>query len=186
MEKRLTLKCNTFLKQFKINIKNFIDENMQIDNTQYNELMQYIFDYDTISITKDDFTKRKRVKNVVPFHDRCCALRANGEQCTRRKKASEKFCGTHIKGIPHGELSNNNNNDSVPSNIKREVWAQDIAGIIYYIDAENNVYNHHDIINNIVNPKVIAKYEKITKTSVKNNDIIEEHIYSIPTLFNKK
>ena len=184
MEKRLTTKCNGYLKQFKINIKNYIDSNVNIDPEEYNSLMQYIFDYNNISITKEDFTKRKRVKNIVPYHERCCALRANGEQCTRRKKDSDKFCGTHIKGTPHGEISNQNNSDDIP-NIKKEVWAQDIAGIIYYIDAENNVYDHNDIINNITNPKIIAKYEKITKTSIKNNDVHEEHIYSIPSLFNK-
>ena len=186
MEKRLAQKCNTYLKKFKINIKQYIDENITMDESQYTELMQFIFDYDAISITKEDFTKRKRVKNIVPFHERCCALRANGQQCTRRKKDSDKFCGTHIKGIPHGEISANDNNTASKSNIKKEVWAQDIAGIIYYIDSENNVYNHNDIVNNIVNPKIIAKYEKITKTTIRNNDIHEEHSYSIPTLFNKK
>ena len=68
---------------------------------------------------------------------------------------------------------------------KREVWAQDISGIIYYIDANNNVYDHNDILNNIVNPKIIAKYEKITKTTIKNDDVHEENIYSIPALFKK-
>lgn len=185
MEKRLTIKCNGYLKQFKINIKNYIDEHVSIEEQDYNSLMQFIFDYNNILISKEDFTKRKRVKNVVPYHERCCAMRANGEQCTRRKKTAEKFCGTHIKGIPHGEISNQNTDDNI-SNIKKEVWAQDIAGIIYYIDAENNVYDHNDIINNIVNPKIIAKYEKITKTTIKNNDVHEENIYSIPSLFNKK
>ena len=44
---------------------------------------------------------------------------------------------------------------------KVEVWAEDINGIIYYIDKFNNVYDHNDIINGIPDPKVIAKYEKI-------------------------
>jgi hypothetical protein len=109
-------------------------------------------------------------------------LRANNEQCTRRKKNSEKFCGTHIKGIPHGEISNDNKN--VQTIIKKEIWAQDINGIIYYIDDENNVYEHTDIINNIMNPKIIAKYEKITKTTIEKDKVNEEQIYSIPSLFN--
>ena len=37
-------------------------------------------------ICKDDLQKRKRIKNIVPSNDRCIALRANLEQCTRRKK----------------------------------------------------------------------------------------------------
>jgi hypothetical protein len=51
---------------------------------------------------------------------------------------------------------------------KVEVWAQEIQGIIYYIDKSFNVYQTEDIMQGKVNPKVIAKY-------VKNGDT-----YSIP------
>jgi hypothetical protein len=54
---------------------------------------------------------------------------------------------------------------------KVEVWAQDIKGIIYYIDKSNNVYKAEDIMSNKKNPSVIAKYEK-------NGDD-----YTIPGLF---
>ena len=52
-----------------------------------------------------DFVKRKRVKNTIPTENRCSAKRACGQQCTRRKKGESCFCGTHIKGIPHGEIN---------------------------------------------------------------------------------
>ena len=45
-----------------------------------NELVQFIYDYPQLSFLPQDFQKRKRVKNIVPFFERCCALRANGEQ----------------------------------------------------------------------------------------------------------
>jgi hypothetical protein len=41
-----------------------------------------------------------------------------------------------------------------------EVWAQDIQGIVYYIDKSNNVYQAEDIVSNKINPKIIAKYLK--------------------------
>ena len=37
---------------------------------------------------------------------------------------------------------------------------QDIKGIQYFIDEENNVYNHEDVIANKINPRVIAQYTK--------------------------
>ena len=43
---------------------------------------------------------------------------------------------------------------------KVEVWAQDILGIIYYIDKNGNVYQAEDIVSNKQNPKIIAKYVK--------------------------
>ena len=55
-----------------------------------------------------------------------------------------------------------------PNTQKIEVWAQDIQGIVYYIDKAYNVYQAEDIIINKLNPKIIAKY-------IKNGDV-----YSIP------
>ena len=43
---------------------------------------------------------------------------------------------------------------------KIELWAQDIQGIIYYLDKCNNVYSAEDIVSNKLNPKVFAKYTK--------------------------
>jgi hypothetical protein len=103
--------------------------------------------------------KRKRVKNFVPIFDRCCAKRATSEQCTRRKKEGFEYCGTHIKGTPHGIIDTQDNEVKVNTQ-KIEVWAQDIQGIIYYIDKFNNVYQAEDIVVNKVNPKIIAKYIK--------------------------
>ena len=40
------------------------------------------------------------------------------------------------------------------------MFAQDIQGIIYYIDKNSNVYQAEDIIINKINPKIIAKYVK--------------------------
>jgi hypothetical protein len=120
--------------------------------------LQYIYDYERLSFAKEDFQKRKRVKNFVPIFDRCCAKRANEERCTRRKKDGCEYCGTHLKGTPHGIVDV----QEEPTNTtqKVEVYAQDIQGIIYYIDKNQNVYQAEDIVSNKTNPKVIAKYLK--------------------------
>ena len=111
--------------------------------------------------------KRKRVKNVVHLSDRCCAKRASGEQCTRRRKdTTSEYCGTHLKGTPHGICDLEE--DAKPQGHKIEVWAQDIQGIIYYIDKNNNVYQTEDIMYGKNNPNIIAKYVKVAD------------IYSIP------
>ena len=56
---------------------------------------------------------------------------------------------------------------------KIEVNAIDIKGIVYYLDQVGNVYDTEDVISNVKNPRIIAKYEK-------NGDN-----YSIPELFGK-
>ena len=96
--------------------------------------------------------------------------RANGEQCTRRKKDECEFCGTHSKGQPYGMVDGEQANISTVK--KCEVWVQEIKGIQYFIDANNNVYNHEDILQNKTTPEVIGKY-------VKNGDE-----YSVPQFEN--
>ena len=133
----------------------------------YTAIMNFIYEADKLKLTKDDFAKRKRVKNAVPMFDRCHAKRANGEQCTRRKKEGCMCCGTHAKGTPHGMFDGL---DAPSTNIKVETWVQDIKGIMYHIDAQGNVYDPEDIVANKINPNIIAK-------CVKN----EHGTYSIPS-----
>jgi len=167
MERKINKKVENYISNFKDDIKNKI-QLMGLDmNEEITLLLQFIYDYDRLTLDKEDFAKRKRIKTFVPIFDRCCAKRANGEQCTRRKTLNNDLCGTHIKGFPYGKVEPN---EEVKLNTQKvEVWAQDIKGIIYYIDKFNNVYDNTDIIKNITNPKIIAKYVK----DINNN-------YSIP------
>ena len=158
MEKRLNKKVETYITSFKDNIREKTTQMGMTNNEDVNKLLQYIYDYERLSFAKEDFEKRKRVKNFVPVFDRCCAKRASNEQCTRRKKGDSEFCGTHLKGIPHGKMTGQNEPKNTTHKI--EVYAQDIQGIIYYIDNNNNVYQAEDIVSNKVNPKIIAKYLK--------------------------
>ena len=166
MEKKINRKIEEWTQTFKHNIKDVI---LNTDNKQ--EIVDFIYNYPGLQLDKFDFTKRKRVKNIVPLCDKCCALRANGEQCSRRKRDGSEYCGTHIKGIPHGRIS-----AKPPKKTHKtvQVWIQEIHGISYYIDKFNNVYDHHDIVNNRKDPKIIAKYTN------------EGGSYNIPSLFNKK
>jgi hypothetical protein len=72
-----------------------------------------------------------------------------------------------VKGIPHGVLTSPAI-IAVPTK-KKEIWVQEIKGIDYHIDNENNVYKHEDIISNKQNPSVIAKWT-----------LTEEGQYKIP------
>lgn len=158
MEKRLNTKIEGYITTFKDDIRSKIEQMGCSGDDNINQLLVYIYDYAHPCLSKEDFQKRKRVKNFVPIFDRCCAKRATNEQCTRRKKEGSEYCGTHMKGTPHGIVDNQEENKVTTQKI--EVWAQDIQGIIYYIDKTNNVYQAEDILSNKVNPKIIAKYLK--------------------------
>ena len=181
MEKQITQKIEQYQLAFKNDIKSWLTENnvnlVDRKNSAIlnSEFLQFIYDYVSVDITEGDFKKRKRIKNVVPQFELCIAKRANGEQCTRRKKTdgevatdeNPNFCGTHVKGTPHGVVSTDFEMPKL--NTKVEVWVKDIKGINYYIDNNHNVYKPEDILTNKMNPSVIAKWVKIT-----------DDVYSIP------
>lgn len=177
-------KLDDFFVNFKNDIKTKSEEfglyhkdNNNETNENINKLIQFVFDYKRFDLTKDDFLKRKRSKSSVENSERCCAKRANGEQCTRRKKENDLYCGTHIKGIPHGYCGETESNDDKIVENKQHainIWAQEIKGIIFYIDSEFNVYKMEDIMSNKHNPEIIAKYIK----GISNGS----DTYSIPEL----
>lgn len=158
MEKRVNNKIETYVVSFKQELANKIKRVNFDDQSLQSDLLEYIFDYERLCLTKEDFVKRKRIKNAIPTLNRCSAKRANGEQCTRRRKNNCNFCGTHEKGRPHGLI----NQDSKPSDEIRniEVRAQEIMGIVYYIDNYNNVYKTEDILSEKKNPEIIGRYEE--------------------------
>lgn len=156
MERRLNKKFEDYITSFKNDIRDKINTIKFEENDKINELMGYVYDYERLVFKKEDISKRKRVKNTIPETNRCNARRANNEQCTRRKKDGCEYCGTHIKGAPHGLITENISYNEVAC--KLEIIAQEIGGIVYYIDENTNVYNTEDVMNNKENPQIIAKY----------------------------
>lgn len=164
MEVRLTNKIGSYQSLFKTEIQTYLKDNRlqikdQENNDKTSDFLKFIFDHDNLVLSKQDFLKRKRIKNTVPTYERCIACRANGDQCTRRRKTADTlYCGTHSKGLPHGKIDLEINKE--PSVKKIEIWIEDINGIIYYIDKNNNVYLPQDIIENSTDPRVIASWDK--------------------------
>ena len=158
MEKRLNSKIEQYSTTFKNSIRDKISELQLQEETKVNELLQFVYDYDRFQFLKDDFIKRKRVKNSIPSLNRCSAKRSNGEQCTRRRKEACEFCGTHSKGTPHGLI----NADTTEENVlqKIDVFVINVNGIAYYVDNNKNVYCTEDVLDNRQNPKMVARYTK--------------------------
>ena len=162
MEHRIIKKVETYQVNFKDVIKEWIAKQqvsiIGVNNVdKKSEFLQFVYDYTGINITQEDFQKRKRIKNQVPHCERCIAKKAEGEeQCSRRKK-DESFCGTHIKGTPHGVITPENV-ENVATTTKVETWVQEIKGIHCHIDASENVYYAEDIMARKPNPRIVAKY----------------------------
>ena len=160
MEKRINKKIENYISDFKDKIREKANESGLCKDPNVSHLIQYILDYEDLNLTKEDFMKRKRVKNTVPIQQRCLAKRANGEQCTRKKKEGCDYCGTHTKGVPCSIMDKNDGDAPKMNQESVNIWVQNIKGIEYFIDGSNNVYKHEDVINNSTNPRIIAKYVK--------------------------
>ena len=158
MERRLTNKASHYVSTFKTDMKEKIMETPMSEEVRQ-DLVKFLYDYNGLVFTREDLVKRKRVKNIVPLYERCCAKRANDEQCTRRKKSGNEYCGTHLKGTPNG-IMDASSTENISTTHRVEVWAQEIAGITYYIDSGGNVYEAEDIVMNKTNPKIVAHYVK--------------------------
>lgn len=162
MEKRIISRCKEITSNLKTNIINIIENDSQVDVDLRNRLSLLIKNIPETLLNKDDFTRRKRSKSSIPVYLRCNAMRANGEQCSRKKKGGLEYCGTHEKNRPHGEFENNL--EKTDNELKKtEVYLTEINGIAYYIDSKNNVYNSQDILENKEVPRKIGTY------SVNNN-----------------
>ena len=174
MERRIANRVREHEQTMKNEIQRWLSDNNSsicesTGNDKTSEFLKFVYDLAPLEFTSIDFLRRKRIKNDAPYYERCTAKRADGCQCTRRKREDSIYCGTHMKGTPHGTVTFENN--TVEQIKKIEVWVEDINGIQYYIDADNNVYEHKDIINGSKNPNIIAQYHKN-----------EMGVYSIPSL----
>ena len=163
MEKRVIQKVkdhNTALKHTIVqnisDLKARYENGEVINSDDFDSLIRKVYESTNIEFTDSDFTKRSRTKNTVPIEERCSALRANEDRCTRRRKNGIDFCGTHEKGQPHGVVQDETASGTTYD--KKEVWAQDFGGIIYYIDMNNNVYKTEDVMNNELDPTIIARW----------------------------
>ena len=157
MEKRISTIVNCHINDYKDQLNEYVKKNSNL--LENDELITIINSIKCINFNKEDFMKRKRVKSVVAQYMRCIAKRASGEQCSRKKRENCKYCGTHEKNRPHGEISD----FIAPENnlTKIEVKLQEINGVLYYIDNNNNIYCTEDIVTNKISPKIIGKYKFI-------------------------
>jgi hypothetical protein len=158
--------------ELKRSILDIINREQYDDDLNIVSLRHIVSMYEPKEQTQDNSslkTGRPRVP-VLPS-EQCGAKKSSGLQCTRRRKNAEKYCGTHMKGCPHGDISNNVN-ETAKTRYTVNVWMQVIDEIPFYIDDDRNVYQADDIISNKVNPRVIAKYE-----------INEQGEYVIPSFY---
>lgn len=166
MEKNLKLKIHNHFNTNKNIIRQWIEEGElklvdSNNNDRTKDFINQLNEMQPYELSKDDFKRRTRLRTVIPKHSQCRAIRLNGEQCTRKKKTTCEYCGTHMKGLPKGEVEEEKGASAELA--KTQIWIEEICGIHQYIDDEGNIYSTEDIMENIKNPRIIAKWKKNDK-----------------------
>ena len=166
MEKNLKLKIHNHFNNNKTILRQWLEEgelklidSNNIDRTK--DFMNQLNEMQPYEITKDDFKRRTRLRTIIPKHSQCRAIRLNGEQCTRKKKSTCEYCGTHMKGLPKGEVEEDKS--EVVETLRTEIWIEEICGVHQYIDNTGNIYSTEDIMQNIKTPRIISTWKKNEK-----------------------
>jgi len=195
MERKISLNVASYISKFKEDIKmkmfqlQLLDETTLHDEKLLNDkieekldqtdslnqnmcyiLLQYIYDYDNFEITKDLLEKKNRKIKQINYNNRCCALKMDGNRCSRSKRDNSDYCGTHNKiNIQHTQAIQTPQSQiqealpqcdtSAVDNDKIELKMIEVEGIVHYIDSENNIYRMEDILSKNTNPAKIGRID---------------------------
>ena len=104
-------------------------------------------------------------RELPPPNERCTAIRAGGQQCTRRRKENTTFCGTHIR---YGQAKCSSNNvfslsttqteDDKPANVGSTRTLHAVvssSGIPQFVDDGSNIWCAEDVCSEHINPRKI-------------------------------
>jgi len=110
-------------------------------------------------------------------HEQCSARKQDGQQCSRRHKLNEKYCGKHMNNLPFGvyngndmNLKTNTTNSSTKKNGQKQ--SQTDNAIVLKSVCIQNKYYYIDCFNILYNPEPInGCYEVIGKLNHNDNGI---------------
>lgn len=154
-------RIDEYIVKYKNEIKDKITElDFILEKEKISNLLEFVYEYSKFQFEKEELVEKKKGNTyIVAPCNRCIAKRTDGEQCTRKKKRTSEYCGTHSK---MNEINTTSGQPIYLSTNKQkmEISAEDIQGIIYHIDQYNNVYHTEDILEGKENPRIITKVTK--------------------------
>lgn len=160
MERSANRKIETYVAGYKAEVKTKIVALEFEDRGKINDLLEYMFEYPRLTLEAADFVRRKRAQNPVDETSRCAAITNRGSQCKCRRGAKSEFCGTHAKGAPHGAVAPPEAAAPTDAVHSVQLSAHSVRGIMYYMDAQLNVFSPEDVLRGSPDPARIARAER--------------------------
>ena len=121
-------------------------------------------------------SKKKYKKTSIDKSLQCMAKKADGKQCTRRRKVKDnygniiepviEYCGKHVKSIKYGRVDDEEKFEDTDKYIR--TVRENIDGEYYLVDKDNRVYSY-----NKEHPLLLGK--KINNKLILLADLIKMH-----------
>ena len=136
-----TFIINSLVSVFNNHLKNILEEiSNEKDNIDADILMKKYclsnLDLDNLNCLSK---RKKRKKNkILDKGDLCMAQKADGLQCTRRRKDNCEYCGKHVNNLKFGRID-----DEIKYNDKSKyikTHHEKINGCDYLVDENDIVY----------------------------------------------
>ena len=137
--------------------------NYSVKNNGKNVTLDELYEKYCIDDLKIDYTKKKkRKKNKQLGKDELCmAKKADGCQCTRRRKENNEYCGKHLGNLKFGRIDDDEKYKDTDKYIK--TMHEKINGNDYLVDENNVVYsfdkNNPTVIGAKINGKLVLANE---------------------------
>lgn len=121
---------------------------------------------EVMNIVSKNESPRRRNNLNLPQEERCLGRKADGQQCTRRKRDNSCYCGSHMKKLPCGHVNDGQvivikekgkrgrkKKTCESENRKKyiETWIDPQLGSKFLVDKNNFVYK-----NNLEYPVLIG------------------------------
>tara|TARA_B100001093_G_scaffold442236_1_gene443825 strand:+ start:1462 stop:1962 length:501 start_codon:yes stop_codon:yes gene_type:complete len=146
----LSLIFNNKLKQILTDIS--VTYNINLDSLVSKHCDENI----SISDLALTIKKKKRKKNrVLDKNELCMAKKADGHQCTRRRKDGNEYCGKHLNNLKFGRIDDDDKYNDTNKYIK--TTREKIDGIDYLVDSNNTVYSFDKNNPTIIGQKIQGK-----------------------------
>ena len=147
--------------------KVFKDISESYDEIDYDTLMKKY----SVNIILDTNKKKTNPKKENKKCNICMAKKADGFQCTRRKKNGLDYCGKHIKKLKFGRIDDELRYSDKEKYIKTKKI--NIEGEYYLIDEYDLVYScsktHPLLLGKKVNDKLVRTSDFIKQNNNKGN-----------------
>ena len=166
MEKRINEKIEIHTKRIKDDIMKKLQSVLIVEkdkNTILTDMLKYINEYEVLKLTPQDIQASNKPKRMICDDLRCKAYRVSGEQCSRRSREGELYCGTHIRNATTDatekkeakEKPNKKEKDCDEGDRKESVWLVEKDGILGYVDKMGLNYRVEDILKGVKNPRTL-------------------------------